>query len=474
MRENFIIVKKAGFVDLSKVVNLLGLLVVTIILARYFTRSEFASYDQFWLIFNTIFPVASFAFTSSIYFFGSKENAGDYITEIFWFLLFVGLMVTFFLFLLSSEIAKFIKNPRFAQDFPAFAIFSLFSFPSIVLDAILILKNEFKTLFKVTTLTIVGYAFAVVLTILYKMSVDFIFICLSVIALFRFVYTWSLIRKFWNVNLKGGNNLFPHIKEILLFTSPLIVGHIGALVSKQVDKYIVANNFPSEVYAIYTIGARELPIVSLITSSFASVVFPEISRLYANGRGLDVAHLIRDVVRTTSMFIIPTFSFLLFFAEEFVVILFSEKYVESTPIFRIYLLFLPVRVLVYSSVLSALGKQKIYMLISLFDLAFNLSLGVILVKVVGLIGPAIAVVSSTFVEALLMLLYISKVLGGIGLSNILPFRFMSALWISSLILSVLCYLVSSLIHGLILKFILPAVLFSVIYLFLVVRFLRKI
>lgn len=474
MQENFVIVKKAGFVSLSRVVNLLGLLLVTMILARYFTKSEFASYDQFWLVFNTIFPIASFAFTSSVYFFGSKENAGDYIKEIFWFLLIVGFIVTAFLFMLSSEIAKFIKNPRFAQDFPAFAIFSIFSFPSIVLDAVLILKNKFKTLFKVTTLTILGYAFAVALTILYKMSVGFIFMCLSVFAFVRFVYTWDLIRRFWNSNLKDKDSLFPHIREILLFTGPLIVGHIGALVSKQVDKYIVANNFPSEVYAIYTIGARELPIVSLITSSFASVVFPEISKLYANGKGLDIAHLIRDVVRSTSVFIIPTFSFLLFFAEEFVVILFSEKYIESTPIFRIYLLFLPMRVLVYSSVLSALGKQKIYMFISLFDLVFNLSLGIVLVKIVGLVGPAIAVVSSTFVEVLFMLFYISKVLGGIGLSNILPFRSMLVLWVFSLMMSALCYLVSSLIHDLVLKFVLSGILFSAFCFFFVVRFFRKI
>lgn len=467
--KNLTVVQKAGFVSLSRLINLLGLLLITIILARYLSKPEFASYDQFWLIYNTFFPVLSFAFTSSVYFFGTKENAGKYITAIFLFLSLAGFVLTFSIFLLRSEIAKLFNNPQFDKDFLKFAPFLLFSLPSLMLDAIMVLKNEFKKLFIVTNFTVLAYVGVVALAIILGQKIPFIFAGFSLVSLLRFIYTWHLVKKFFNEKL---NTTLQYLKEILLYTAPLIVGHISALISRQVDKYIIANNFPSELYATYTIGAKELPIIPLITSSFASVIFPEISKLYSTGRKSEIVSLIKDVVKSTSLIIIPIFSFLIFFSQEFILILFSKKYLESTAIFRIYLFFLPVRLLVYSSILSALGKQKIYMLISFLDLVLNLTLGAILVKAIGLLGPAIAVVISTYIEAFAMLFFISKALGKVSLLKILPVKLMISIFAFSLSTSFLCYLLGSSVENAIFRFILMGGLFSLIHLLVVVKFYK--
>ncbi|MFN3135437.1 MAG: polysaccharide biosynthesis C-terminal domain-containing protein, partial [Candidatus Kryptonium sp.] len=155
-------------------------------------------------------------------------------------------------------------------------------------------------------------------------------------------------------------------------------------------------------------------------------------------------------------------------------ILFSKKYLDSTAIFRIYLFFLPVRILVYSSILSALGRQKIYMFISFLDLVLNLALGTILVKVIGLLGPAIAVVVSTYVEAFTMLFFISKALGGIRLIKMLPIKFMFSIFALSLSTSLLCYLMGSFIEDAILRFILMGGLFSSLYLFVALKLHKQI
>lgn len=474
--ENLTIIKRAGFVSLSRIINWLGLLLITAILARYLSKSEFASYDQFWLVFNTFFPIASFAFTSSIYFFGSRENASRYIKSIFWLLLIASFILTLSIFLLKFEIAKFINNPKFYEDFTAFSFFLFFSFPSLILDAILILKGKFKKLFIITVLNVVAYIGVVILAIAFGEKISFIFSGLSIISIARFFYTWHLINKFFNEGSRFVklNEMFLTLKEILLFTTPLVIGHISALISRQVDKYIIANNFSNDFYAVYTIGAKEIPIVPLITSSFTSVIFPEIGKLYSSGKNSDVVRLIKDVVRLTSLFILPSFSFLLFFSKEFVVVLFSEKYIESTAIFRIYLFFLPVRILVYSSILSALGKQKIYMFVSFVDLVLNITLGLIFVKIWGIMGPAIAVVTSTYIEAFVMLLFISKTLGGIGLIKLLPLKFIMAVFTFSLLLSFFCYVVGMSVQDVVLRFILSGLFFSLAYLAVVVRFRSRI
>lgn len=470
---NFAIVKKAGFISISRVVNLLGLLITTIILARYFSKSEFASYDQLWLIFNTITPVISFAFTSSIYFFGAKENAGGYIKSIFLILTIVGFALTIFLFFLRFEISALLNNSEFASNFIYFAPFLLFSIPSLLLDAILILKDRFKKLFIITLATISSYLLVIALAIFFKQTIPFIFAGLSIISLARFIYSGYVIKKFFSHStLVKTRNLMSYASEIFMYSIPLIIAHIAGSLSRQVDKYIVANNFPAELYAIYTIGAKELPVVPLITSSFTAVIFPEISKLYNSGKNSEIVKLANETIKSTSVVIVPIFVYLLFFSKEFVLILFSEKYAESVAIFRIYLFFLPIRILIYSSILSALGKQKIYMIVSFLDLALNLTLGIVLVKIIHIIGPAVAVVTSTYIEAFLMSFLISRILGS-RISHLFPVKFLSLLFLSTFAIAFLCYLVGLFIADLTLRFFVTGAIFTLVYvLFLRFVFLR--
>ncbi len=466
---NLTIMKKAGFISLSRAVNLLGLLITTIILARYFSKSEFASYDQPWLIFNTITPIISFAFTTSIYFFGARENSGEYIKSIFLILTVAGFTLTLFLFFLRFEISTLLNNSEFAPNFIYFAPFLLFSIPSLLLDAILILKDQFKRLFIVTLATISSYLLVIVLAIFLKQNIPFIFTGLSIISFARFIYSGYAIKRFFSFQTSGGiRNLISHIDEILMYSILLIIAYIAGSLSRQIDKYIVANNFPAELYAIYTIGAKELPIVPLITSSFTAVIFPEISRLYNSGKNSEIVKLANDAIKSTSIVIIPIFAYLLFFSKEFILILFSEKYVESVAIFRIYLFFLPIRILIYGPILSALGRQKIYMLVSFLDLTLNLTLGIILVKVIHIIGPAVAVVASTYIEAFLMLFFISRILGS-KLNQLLPIKFLLMLFLSTFASVFLCHLAGSLIPSLILRFLITGGIFTFVYL-VILRF----
>ncbi len=455
------IIKKASLISLSRIINLIGLLIITIILARHFSKSEFALYDQIWLILNTITPIISFAFSSAVYFFGVKEKSNDYIATIFSFLTLLGFVITILLYLLRFEIGEILNNVLFPENFPYFALLFLLSVPTLILDSLLILRNEFKKLFFITFITVMLYIASVLLSIFLDKGLAFIFTSLSVIAILRFLYTIIFLKK--NFNFTPTNS---HLKEILIYTFPLVFGHISAILSRQIDKFIIASNFTPEIYAIYGVGAKELPVVPLITSSFVSVSFPEISKLYDAGKKTDIAKLVNDVIKSTAIFVLPVFSYLLFFSNEFIVILFSEKYVESAEIFRIYIFFLPVRILLYSPILSALGKQKIYMFISLIDLALNFSLGLLLLKIIGLKGPAMAVVLSTYIETLLMLYFILKTLE-IKLWDIFPARFLISVLAISLSIAIFCYLIGSFISTVNLRFVLTGLLFSLIYFALV-------
>ena len=140
---------------------------------------------------------------------------------------------------------------------------------------------------------------------------------------------------------------------------------VGAF-SRQIDKLIISGYFTSREYAIYANGAMELPLARILNAAVMSVLMPELVVLYNRGEYQKMLALWHRSIRKVSLIILPVMVFLFIFAREFLVLLYSEKYLESAGIFQIYLLTLPIRVTTFGSVLLAAGFQGNYVLLCLY------------------------------------------------------------------------------------------------------------
>ena len=120
-------------------------------------------------------------------------------------------------------------------------------------------------------------------------------------------------------------------------------------------------------------------------------------------------------------------------AEEIVQFLYSSKYIDAAPIFRVYVMVDIIRFMSLSLVLSASGKTKLLMKISIGSLLANLCLNIVFYKVMGIIGPSIATLLIMFVSGLLTI-YFSAATMHANLRTILNARELSVYLIKILVL----------------------------------------
>jgi O-antigen/teichoic acid export membrane protein len=210
-----------------------------------------------------------------------------------------------------------------------------------------------------------------------------------------FFLAFILIKSFRNVNIEVIR--FSGVSSILCISLPLAFASMAGAVSQQLDKIIVSSFMTPTDFAIYVNGAIEIPLIGVITGSISAVMLGEMSKCIKEQNVKQASCLFKETANRSALVLFPVLIFLLINGDLFVVALFSSKYVLSSVIFRIYLLLLPIRIVVFGSALIALGKGKKILIRSVVELFLNLILSYLLLKYFGYYGVAMATVIVVYV-----------------------------------------------------------------------------
>jgi O-antigen/teichoic acid export membrane protein len=199
--------------------------------------------------------------------------------------------------------------------------------------------------------------------------------------------------------------------DLLKFGVPLALTGLAGMLAFQFDRLVVSRDFSAALYAVYSVGAVELPISVLVQQAVNSTLMPALTRHYLAGDVAGMAALWRRAVRRTSLVLLPTFVFFMLTAPAAVRLLYGASYAESAVMFRIYLFLVPLRVATYGIITQAIGRTRINLTGSFVFLGFNAILVLALVGPMGLPGPAVATVAATIGLAGYYLVRLRHVLG---------------------------------------------------------------
>jgi O-antigen/teichoic acid export membrane protein len=201
------------------------------------------------------------------------------------------------------------------------------------------------------------------------------------------------------------------IGALLGYGVPLALTGLAGRLAWQFDRLVVSRRFSAAEFAVYAIGAVELPITAIIQQSVNAVLVPALARLYAAGDIAGMADLWRRAIRRTSLLLLPTFVFFMLTAEATIELLFGSAFRDSVGVFRIYLLLVPVRVATYGLITQAIGRTRINLTGSVVLLVANAILVLVLVGPLGMNGAALGTVLATLVLVAYYLVRLRGVLG---------------------------------------------------------------
>ena len=234
------------------------------------------------------------------------------------------------------------------------------------------------------------------------------------------------------------------LKRILVYSVPIGVSDMVSTISREVDKLMIGGFLDTESLAIYTNAAREIAL-TVISTSFIAVLMPKLSRLIKENKKEEAVTIWKSTTSFTYIFMCFGVSALIVFAPQVMSILYSEKYLPGTSVFRIYSLILLWRTAYFGTMLSLHGQTKKILYCSVTSMLLNVVLNYTLYMTIGFNGPAWSTFISIGVVNLLQL-KLSSIVLKMKVSDIFPWGELFKTSVINVILGGLIYVVTRILN----------------------------
>lgn len=404
---------------LAKVIGL----AVTMVMARVLIKEDLAAYRQTLLAYATLGPLLSLGLGQGMYYFLPAEKVrvrgrvldGATVAAIMGILFAVSLAVGG-----NEFLAKRFSNPKVASMLLWMIPYAIVTTPARLLSSVLVSQDKvtLSATFGVVQQLLIG-ASTIIPLILWQTAETALIGNVAASVLMGIAAITLMIRSTPN---DSAAPTYAGTKELVSFTVPLALAGMFGAISLQLDKLIVSLFCPPEEFAVYAIGAIEIPLIGIVTGAITSVALADMRRSVVAGNHNEALLLFRKIAEKSSLVILPAMMFLLITADTFIQYLYTAAYAGSAIPFRIYLVLLPIRIVVFGSLIIALGQSRFILFRTLVGLALNAVLSCLLVWNFGPWGAAAATVITGYIWAVPANLYlISRELGK-KWREVLPFR----------------------------------------------------
>jgi stage V sporulation protein B len=197
-------------------------------------------------------------------------------------------------------------------------------------------------------------------------------------------------------------------KTVLNFTLPIYFNAIFTFMYGRVNLFIIGFLMNPVSVAYYDVGAKVSEALKKMLNSFILVFFPNLSNLFSKGDKASAGKLINKSLNAVSL-VLATATLLAFlFRDEIMILLFSEKYVDSSFVFSLLMLNLIFRslanILGYSN-LSA-GHPKVPMKVNIVCSAVSVAGSFLLIPEFGYAGAAYSLIIMNTLAQILYILYL--------------------------------------------------------------------
>lgn len=211
------------------------------------------------------------------------------------------------------------------------------------------------------------------------------------------LYGYHVVRSGREASAQSGVSLV----EQLRYAFPVGLTMLVAIVGTTIDKFVVSSMFTPAQYALYARGAFELPLVGILPGMLFDLLLPKFSQYLHEGGKREVLRLTKEAIRRTALVFYPVCALCVVLADPLITFLFTDAYSASVPIFQVYVLLMLFQVAPLQIIFRATGNNFPFLRVMLVRIILGLVVTTSLLKLIGPIGAALAVV---IIQAIVTLL----------------------------------------------------------------------
>jgi len=429
---------RAGFLVIGNSAQVLCSMASWAGLARLLTKSGFGEYRQAWIPYNLLFPVMALGLPVSILYFLPRVDAGArrlFVRRTTVLLACLGGILTCALWLGAPAVAAAFHNGSLSALVRVFAFYALLTLPVAHVQQVLVAAGRHARAAWFTGIAAAIQAAATVGAAWLTGSVEWALAAAVLSAAPMLLVGLALIE----VGPPADRTRpIPSLSDHLRYSVTIALASLVLAFGRQIGQVVVSVFHPARDFAVYAVGAFEVPVLGVLTAAVVTTLLPLFSDLSHRDRWAELMSVWHESIRRLSLVVLPLFVLLMVLADQVIVLVFSRAYSGSALIFRLFLLLLPMRVTVYSTLLQAAGKTRSLAIGAAGFLLVNAALSVALVRVFGIAGPAAAHVASQYGLATYFLIEVCRAVKT-GLRDVMPWSEINRLFALSAVIGVLIF-----------------------------------
>lgn len=411
------------------------------ILSRYFDKGDYGTYKQVMYVYSTLTTVFTFGIPRAYSYFIPRVALGesrDVIRKITNIFICIGVFFSALLFLGSPLIAQLLKNPDLEIALKYFSPTPLFLMPVVGLDCILASYKNTQLLARYSISTKVFTLICIVLpVILFKGTYVHAIIGFDIASFITFLLALYLR----NIPTKGiaTEKTTVTTQDILRFSVPLMVASIWIMIFQSANQFFVSRYYGNEVFAEFSNGFIEFPIIPMVVNSVATVLMPVFSSMVVKDKtgikNVWVSALSKSVKITYPMAV-----FSVVFSTLIMKCFYGDIYQSSGVYFLIKNIEGFFAIIPFYPILLALGKTKEYSNIHLAMALAIIPLEYLIVKL-GLPATMVGVVFvlCSFTKVVLQFIIVSRSVN-LSFRDLIPYKDMLMVGIFAAISTILPYI----------------------------------
>lgn len=397
---------------------------IPVVLSRIFDPAEFGTYKQLFLIYSTAYFIAQLGMASSLYYFlpAASHDAGRYVANSILFLGMAGFACSGVLIALAPKLAHWLSNSELSGYLPWIGLYLFLMMLSSGLEIVLVSGGRYLWASASYALSDLARAAAFLLPVLLFRDLEWLLKGAVAVAVLRVGVTLFYFRREFRARFTPDRVL---LKNQLAYAMPFAAAVVVEIAQASLPQYAVSYLFDPATFAIFAVGCLQIPLVEFAASPTSDVMMVKMQQQLAEGRKQAVLAIWRDTTRKLALMFFPLAVFSMVAAGPIIILLFTEKYAASIPIFMAWSAMTLFSTFQVDGVMRVFAQTRFLLALNVMRLVIIAGLLKLSLSEFHLVGPVLVVLLATVAFKAAALVRMKKLLR-ISLGQVLPWGALAA------------------------------------------------
>ncbi len=304
---------------------------IPLVLARHLTQEEFGTYKFLFMLAGTL-GFLQLGMAESLYYFlpRSPSEAGRSIANAVVTLAAAGAAAAMVLALWPATVAGWTGNPEVEAHLPLLGLYLALTLLTAPLEIVMVARKRYGAAAVTYAASDAVRAVLLVVAAIASRNVAAILVGAIAFSAVRTARMLAYFAKDFGGTLRPGRTMW---RAQWAYALPFTAAVVLEVVQANLHQYVVAARADAAMFAIYSVGCMQVPLVDLIASSAANVMMVRMGDAVRDGTS--VLGLWHAAVERLALVLLPLVVAVIITARELITALYTEAYLPSAPIFAI-------------------------------------------------------------------------------------------------------------------------------------------